>query len=50
MDDIEKIKQRRKADAYDTARDALAQLGKSDKPGYRRLVGALDPENKPGIL
>ena len=50
MEDIEKIKQRRKADVYDTARDALSHLAKSDKPGYRRLVGALDPENPPGIL
>jgi len=44
---IDKIKKRRKADAYDTARAALAQLGSSDKDAYGRLVRSLDPDRPP---
>ena len=45
---IEAIKQRRKADAYDSAREALSRLGASDKDGYRRLVKLLNPDQPPG--
>ncbi len=44
---IDRIKERRKTDAYDTARDALAQLGASDKDAYGRLVRSLDPNRPP---
>jgi hypothetical protein len=44
---IDKIKERRKTDAYDTARGALAQLGSSDKDAYGRLVRSLDPDRPP---
>ena len=45
---IEAIKQRRKASAYDSARDALSRLGAADKRAYGRLVRSLDPEHPPG--
>lgn len=41
------IKKRRADDAYDTARSALAKLGKTDKPAYGRLVRSLDPDVPP---
>jgi hypothetical protein len=44
--EIDRIKRRRKQSAIDKARDALADLGASDKAGYARLVRSLDP-NKP---
>lgn len=47
MKKIDKIKTRRKADAYDSARDALAALGQSDKAGYARLVRSLDADKPP---
>jgi SOS response regulatory protein OraA/RecX len=45
---IEEIKQRRKTTALDTARDALAELGSTDKDGYARLVRSLNPDKPPG--
>ncbi len=48
MQRIEAIKARRKANAYDTARDALASLGSADNDGYKRLVNSLDPDVPPG--
>jgi hypothetical protein len=47
MKKIDKIKSRRKTNAYDQARDAIAELGQTDKAGYGRLVRTLDPENPP---
>lgn len=44
---IEAIKKRRKSDAYDSARDALAALGASDKAAFGRLVRSLDADNPP---
>ena len=44
---IDEIKQRRKANAYDTARNALASLGASDKDAYGRLVRSLNPDQPP---
>jgi hypothetical protein len=44
--EIDKIKRRRKQSAVDKARDALADLGASDKAAYGGLVRSLDP-NKP---
>ncbi len=44
---IEEIKQRRKTTALDSARDALANLGASDKDAYGRLVRSLDPDQPP---
>jgi len=48
MQKIDAIKARRKTNAYDTARDALAKLGSADKGAYRRLVSSLDPDVPPG--
>jgi hypothetical protein len=48
MNKIEEIKRRRKASAYDAARDALAKLGCADKSAYKRLVNSLDPDDPPG--
>jgi hypothetical protein len=48
MQKIEEIKARRKTNAYDTARDALAKLGSADKAAYKRLVNSLDPNDPPG--
>ena len=48
MQKIEDIKQRRKTNAYDTARHALAKLGSADKDAYKRLVTSLDPDDPPG--
>jgi hypothetical protein len=48
MKKIDEIKQRRKANALDTARDALANLGSADKDAYKRLVNSLDPNDPPG--
>ena len=48
MQKIEAIKARRKANAYDTARDAIASLGAADKAAYKRLVTSLDPDDPPG--
>ena len=45
---IEEIKQRRKASTLDSARDALSQLGATDKDAYKRLVNSLDPDEPPG--
>ena len=45
---IDAIKRRRKASAYDSARDALERLGAADKRAYGRLVRSLDPDNPPG--
>jgi hypothetical protein len=47
LDKIEAIKKRRKVSAYDTAREALAELGQTDKAGYGRLVRTLDPDLPP---
>lgn len=47
MKEIEKIKKRRKSSTYDSARDALATLGETDKAGYGRLVRSLDPDYPP---
>ena len=47
MAKIDKIKKRRKTDAYSSARDALAELGASDKAAYSRLVTSLDPDRPP---
>lgn len=47
MKKIEEIKQRRQANALDTARDALAALGAADQDGYKRLVRSLDPDQPP---
>jgi hypothetical protein len=44
---IEEIKARRKADALDTARDALANLGAADKAAYRSLVLSLNADKPP---
>jgi hypothetical protein len=49
LEKIEAIKKRRKANAYDSARNALAQLGAADKPAYGRLVRSLDPDQPPGV-
>ncbi len=46
---IDEIKQRRKTTAVDTARDALANLGSTDKAAYGRLVRSLDPDQPPSI-
>jgi hypothetical protein len=46
--DIEKIKRRRKETAVDKARDALADLGASDKAAYGRLVRSLNPDKPLG--
>ena len=43
---IDKIKKRRKTAALDKARDALADLGATDRAAYGVLVRSLDP-NKP---
>jgi hypothetical protein len=48
MKKIDEIKQRRKANALDTARDALANFGSADKDAYKRLVNSLDPDDPPG--
>ncbi len=48
MQKIEEIKARRKTNAYDAARDALAKLGSADKAAYKRLVSSLDPDDPPG--
>jgi hypothetical protein len=48
MQKIEAIKARRKANAYDTARDAIASLGAADKAAYKRLVTSRDPDDPPG--
>jgi hypothetical protein len=45
---IGKIKKRRKAAALDKARDALADLGATDKAAYGVLVRALDPDKPLG--
>jgi hypothetical protein len=45
---VEKIKRRRKMTALDRARDALADLGATDKNGYGRLVRSLDPDKPLG--
>jgi hypothetical protein len=45
---IGKIKRRRKASALDKARDALADLGATDKAAYGVLVRALDPDKPLG--
>lgn len=47
LDKIEAIKKRRKVSAYDTALEALAELGQTDKAGYGRLVRTLDPDLPP---
>ena len=47
MTKIDDIKQRRKLNAVDTARDALIRLGASDKDAYGRLVRSLDPNRPP---
>ncbi len=49
MQKIDAIKKRRKANAYDAARDALSRLGAADKDAYKRLVTSLDPDHPPGI-
>ena len=46
---IEEIKQRRKANALDSARDALSRLGSADKDAYKRLVRSLDPDQPPRV-
>jgi hypothetical protein len=46
-DKIDAIKERRKANAYDTAYDALAKLGAADQREYGRLVRSLDPDRPP---
>lgn len=46
---IEQIKQRRKANALDSARDALSRLGSTDKDAYKRLVRSLDPDQPPSV-
>lgn len=43
MAKIDKIKKRRKTDAYDSARAALTALRDSDSEGYARLVNSLEP-------
>jgi len=48
MAKIEDIKQRRKTNALDAARDALSRLGSADKDAYKRLVKSLDPDDPPG--
>jgi hypothetical protein len=48
MQKIEAIKARRKANAYDTARDAIASLGAADKAAYKRVVTSRDPDDPPG--
>jgi hypothetical protein len=45
---IGKIKKRRKAAALDKARDALADLGATDKAAYGVLVRSLDPDKPLG--
>ena len=45
---IAAIKERRKANAPDSARQALGQLGKANMEAYRRLVRSLDPDRPPG--
>ena len=45
---IGKIKKRRKASALDKARDALADLGATDKAAYGVLVRSLDPDKPLG--
>jgi len=45
---IEKIKKRRKATALDKAREALADLGASDRQAYARLVRSLDADKPLG--
>ena len=45
---IGKIKKRRKATALDKARDALADLGATDKAAYGVLVRSLDPDKPLG--
>jgi len=47
MKKIDEIKQRRKTNAFDTTRDALANLGSADKDAYKRLVNSLDPDYPP---
>jgi predicted acylesterase/phospholipase RssA len=44
---IAAIKERRKTNALDSARDALRQLGQSDRDAYRLLVRSLDPDRPP---
>jgi hypothetical protein len=44
---IDAIKARRKDQALDNARGALANLAESDKPAYERLVRLLDVEMPP---
>jgi hypothetical protein len=46
--EIEKIKKRRKATALDKARDALADLGSTDKSAYGVLVRSLNPDKPLG--
>jgi hypothetical protein len=48
MQKIEAIKARRKANAYDTARDAIASLGAADKAAYKWVVTSRDPDDPPG--
>lgn len=48
LEKIDAIKKRRKTSAYDSAREALAELGIADKAGYARLVRTLDPDKPPG--
>ncbi len=47
LEKIEAIKTRRKAGAYDSARDALSRLGTADRDGYGRLVRSLNPDVPP---
>ena len=44
---IDAIKKRRQANAVDTARNALANLGAADKAAYGRLVRSLNPDQPP---
>jgi hypothetical protein len=48
MQKIEAIKARRKANAYDTARDAIASLGAADKAASKRVVTSRDLDDPPG--
>ena len=45
--EIEKIKERRKANAMHNARVALSDLGAADLDAYRALVRSLDPDRPP---
>jgi hypothetical protein len=44
---IKEIKARRKDNALEAARGALANLGTADKAAYTRLVNSLDPDTPP---